>query len=115
MQAADDSRYGGFVVSRNVMAGLPVRYSFREESAIPQFNGWTLYSAEDDDEYIGNSDNFAVLGAGSVRALAPVMLEIFDAPYGTDLCWLYEDGVHVGFYDLKADRETTIGNILGTE
>ena len=29
-----------------------------------------------------------------------------------DLCWLYEAGVHTGFYDLKDDRETTIEEIL---
>lgn len=40
------------------------------------------------------------------------MLEIFEAPYGTDICWLYEEDVHVGFYDLVRDRETTIEEII---
>lgn len=104
--------YGGFIVSKNIMNGEPIRYSYREESAIPQFNGWTLYSIKDDEEYVNNSDNFVVLSASSIFEIAPVMLEIFDAPYGTDICWLYEKGVHVGFYDLKEDRETTIEEIL---
>ena len=43
------------------------------------------------------------------------MLEIFEAPYGTDLCWLYEEGVHVGFYDLVEEREITIEEILSSE
>ena len=42
------------------------------------------------------------------------MLEIFEALYGTDLCWLYEEGVHVGFYDLIEERETTIEEILSS-
>ena len=42
------------------------------------------------------------------------MLEIFEAPYGTDLCWLYEKGVNVGFYDLVQERETTIEEILSS-
>ena len=104
--------YGGFIVSKNIMNGEPIRYSYREESAIPQFNGWTLYSIKDDEQYVNNSDNFVVLSASSIFEIAPVMLEIFDAPYGTDICWLYEKGVHVGFYDLKEDRETTIEEIL---
>lgn len=104
--------YGGFIVSKNIMNGEPIRYSYREESAIPQFNGWTLYSIKDDEEYVNNSDNFVVLSAGSIFEIAPVMLEIFDAPYGTDICWLYEKDVHIGFYDLKEDRETTIEEIL---
>ncbi|MCI9247987.1 MAG: DUF2185 domain-containing protein [Dorea sp.] len=104
--------YGGFIVSKNIMNGEPIRYSYREESAIPQFNGWTLYSIKDDEQYVNNSDNFVVLSASSIFEIAPVMLEIFDAPYGTDICWLYEKDVHIGFYDLKEDRETTIEEIL---
>ena len=104
--------YGGFIVSKNIMNREPIRDSYREESAIPQFNGWTLYSIKDDEQYVNNSDNFVVLSASSIFEIAPVMLEIFDAPYGTDICWLYEKDVHIGFYDLKEDRETTIEEIL---
>jgi len=105
--------FGGFIVSKNIVAGIPVRYSFREESSISQLNGWNLYSEKDDNDYVNNSDNFVILSAESIQKIAPVMLEVFNAPYGTDLCWTYEDGVHIGFYDLKADRETAIEEILG--
>jgi len=108
----NNSEYGGFVVSKNVISGVPIRYSFREKSSIQQLNGWNLYSMNDDDEYVNNSSNFVILSAESISKVAPVVLEIFDAPYGTDLCWLYEEGVHIGFYDLVADRETTIDEIL---
>ena len=27
------------------------------------------------------------------------MYEIFNAPYGTDLFWVYEEDTHIGFYD----------------
>lgn len=104
--------YGGFIVSKNILIGELIRYSFREKSQIPVFNGWTLYSIRDDEEYVSNSDNFVILNATSMYEIVPVMLEIFDAPYGTDICWLYEEDVHVGFYDLVADRETTIEEIL---
>lgn len=110
-----NAAYGGFVVSRNVSAGRPVGYSFREESALPRLNGWTLYSVDDDQAYVSDPANFEILSAESVCRLAPVMLEIFDAPYGADLAWVYEQGVLVGFYDLAADRPTTIGRILGEE
>lgn len=104
--------FGGFIVSKNITNGVPVRYSFREKSAIPQLNGWTLYSADDDEAYVNNSRNFVILSAASIQKIAPVMLEIFDAPYGTDLCWLYEEGVQVGFYDLTTEREVSIEEIL---
>ena len=124
----NNTAFGGFVVSENIIKGYPVRYSFREKSEIKEgypvrysfrekseikeLNGWTLYSSEDDDEFVSDSRNFKIMNAESICKFAPVMLEIFDAPYGTDLCWLYEEGVHTGFYDLKDDRETTIEEIL---
>ncbi len=104
--------YGGFVVSNNVLAGRPVAYSFREESPIPQLNGWTLYSVDDDQAYIEDPAHFQVVSASTVASVAPVMLEIFDAPYGTDLSWVYEEQVHTGFWDLARDRPTDIRSIL---
>lgn len=112
MVEINNNDFGGFVVSNNILDGKAIRYSYREESAIPQLNGWTLLSIEDDEAYLANSKNFTILGASSIEKIAPVMLEIFEAPYGTDLCWLYEEGVHVGFYDLVKDRETTIEEIV---
>jgi len=108
----NNDEYGGFIVSQNIISGNPIRYSFREKSEIPNLNGWNLYSEKDDETYISNSDNFIILSAESVFQIAPVILEIFHASYGTDLCWLYEEGIHVGFYDLKNDKETTISEIL---
>lgn len=109
----NNSAYGGFIISKNVNKGRPIRYSYREKSSIPQLNGWTLYSCDDDDEYVNNSSNFIVVSATTIYKLAPVMLKIYDAPYGTDLCWLYEKNTHVGFYDLINNKETTIEEILG--
>ena len=111
----NNNNYGGFIVSKNIMLGVPIRYSFREKSSMPQLNGWNLYSLNDDDKYINNSSNFAILSAESIYKISPVVLEIFDAQYGTDLCWLYEEGVHIGFYDLVANKETTIDEILNKE
>lgn len=104
--------YGGFVISKNVLSGIPIRYSYREESEICQLNGWNLLSIEDDDEYVDDTNNFVIVNADTIYKIAPVMLEIFDAPYGTDLFWIYEEGVHIGFYDLKKERYVTISQIL---
>ena len=104
--------YGGFMVSKNVLNGVPIRYSFREPSSIPQLNGWNLFSELDDDEYVNNPDNFVIVNAETIYSLAPQMLEIFDAPYGTDLFWVYEENIHIGFYDLVADKITSIEQIL---
>ena len=111
----DDNAYGGFMVSKNVALGRPIRYTYREKSSIPQLNGWTIYSCDDDQEYVEESNNFVILGATSIYKIAPLMMIIFDAPYGTDLCWIYEENVHVGFYDLVKNQDTTIDEILNQD
>lgn len=108
----DNDLYGGFLVSRNVFNGVPIRYTFREQSSIPQLNGWNILSEQDDDEYVNNPDNFIIINAQSILKLAPQLLEIFDAPYGTDLFWLYEEGVHIGFFDLITEKQVTINDIM---
>lgn len=109
----NDSDFGGFVVSKNVIAGIPIRYTYREKSSIENLNGWTIYSCDDNDEYVNNPDNFAILGATSINNITPIMLLLFDAPYGTDLCWMYDKkGNHIGFYDLVKNENTTLEKIL---
>ncbi|CZA99653.1 MULTISPECIES: immunity protein Imm33 domain-containing protein [Streptococcus] len=107
-----NSDFGGFLVSNNVINGLRIQYTYREESSISQLNGWTIISEADDASYVSNPDNFTILGATSIAQISPVILEIFSAKYGTDLFWIYENNVHIGFYDLISDREVTIQEIL---
>ena len=109
----NNSQYGGFLLSKNVFNGLPIGYTFREESELAPLNGWTIFSSRDDDDYVNDPQNFEIVSAQTMFSIAPVMAEIFDAPYGTDLAWMYEEGVHVGFYDLTAGKEVTIEEILG--
>lgn len=108
----DNIAYGGFVISKNVLAGIPIRYSYREESTIKELNGWNILSEKDDDEYLSDTNNFVIVSAKTIYKIAPVMIEIFDAPYGTDLFWIYEEGVLIGFYDLVTEKEVTIEEIL---
>ena len=108
----DNSLYGGFIVSKNVFDGVPIRYSYREESSIQELNGWTILSEKDDDEYVNDPNNFVIVTAETLFKIAPVMSELFAAPYGTDLFWKYENGVHVGFYDLREDQDVTIDKII---
>ena len=108
----NNDEYGGFVVSKNALKGHAIKYTFREKSSIAQLNGWNILSDVDDDDYVNDAANFTILNAESIYRIAPVVLEVFDAPYGTDLCWLYEQGVHVGFYDLISDKKVNIEEIL---
>lgn len=63
--------YGRFIISQNIMNGVPIRYSYREKSNINELNGWTLYSIKDDDnEYVNNSDNFLIISAESMYKIS---------------------------------------------
>ncbi|MGT2718794.1 immunity protein Imm33 domain-containing protein [Streptococcus oricebi] len=108
-----EDNYGGFLLSKNVMLGIPIAYTYRVEPSIPALNGWYIYSSRDDNEYVSNPENFEIVSAQTMFSIAPVMAEFFEAKFGTDLAWLYEEGVHIGFYDLIADKETTIPEIMG--
>jgi len=48
----NNSDFGGFIVSNNILEGKPIRYTFRDQSIIPPLNGWNLLSIEDDEEYL---------------------------------------------------------------
>ena len=112
MTKIDNTFYGGFIVSNNILNGIPIRYSFREPSSIEQLNGWALYSEIDDNDYISDSNNFKIVNMETLYAKAPVFEELFSAPYGTDISWLYEENVHVGFYDLTTDKKVSISEIV---
>lgn len=111
----DNSMYGGFVVAKSVLSGTPIRYSYREESRIRQLNGWHVLSATDTDEYVNDPNNFEIVSAEVLFKVCPQFSMIFNAPYGTDLFWVYTQGIHTGFYDLRRQRDTTIPEILGEE
>jgi hypothetical protein len=104
--------YGGFLVSKNVIKGIKILYTYREKSNIQELNGWNILSEIDDENYLSNSDNFSIINAESMFKIAPVLNEIFDANYGTDLFWKYENNIHVGFYDLIKEQDTDISQIL---
>ena len=107
----NNSEYGGFVVSKNILKGIPIAYSFREKATVENLNGWTIYSANDSDEYVNDPKNFTIINATTIYQIAPVILEIYHAPYGTDLYWNYHKNIHTGFYDLKDENEIAINEI----
>ena len=108
--------YGGFVVSNHVLNGVPIRYTYREKSHIPQLNGWHVLSEADDDDYIRDPAHFTIVSAETAIKLSPLLLVLFHAPYGTNLFWRTAEGIPTGFYDLNQNRETSIEEILnGTD
>lgn len=105
----------GFIISKNVLNGVPVGYTFREENNIKELNGWNIYSIKDDDEYVSNPDNFEIVGIDTIKKKCPLLLDIVNAPYGTDLCWQYKKKLFgykfIGLYDLKNNKNVTLKEI----
>ena len=54
----NNSDFGGFIVSNNILEGKPIRYTFRDQSILPPLNGWNLLSIEDDEEYDAAANAF---------------------------------------------------------
>ena len=66
----DDSQYGGFLVSKNIIYNnQKARYCFRKNTTISTLNGWNLYSEIDDDNYVNNPDNFEIISATTMFKL----------------------------------------------
>lgn len=115
-RVADDSAYGGFVVSDNVLAGVPARFAFREPSGVPDLNGWTVYSDADDDAYVNDANNFTVVTASTLVRFAPALIDAFDAPYGTDIALLYDEGGNFsGYWDNEGECEVSLEQVLAGE
>lgn len=96
----DNNYYGGFIISKNITKnGFKARWVFRKESSIRECNGWNIYSESDTDEYVRNPDNFEIVSAETILKFVPELLKIYNAPYGTDLTMIYNNGVFVGFFD----------------
>lgn len=112
--------YGGFVLSKRIKEGMLVGWTFREEeSPEMKLNGWTLYSVADDEDYISDPSNFEIVGAETIQKYAPLLLDIFDAPVGTDLEWRYSKKLFKikfeGLYDLQRNCDTTVEKILSVK
>ena len=105
--------YGGFIISKNITQnGIKAKWIFREQSSIRECNGWNIYSENDNQEYVSNPQNFEIVSAESIIKFVPVLLMVFNAPYGTDLTLKYEKDVVIGFIDTKNGHDITVEQIL---
>lgn len=77
---------GGSLISRHALDGdAPIRWAFREESLDPVDNGWRFLSAIDDEDYINDPSNLAVVDFNTVVDIEPAVLPLLPLPIGTDV------------------------------
>lgn len=108
--------YGGFIVSKNITSGHSrISNAYREKREHPEENGWILYSEMDDEDYVSDGCNFTLLNMQQLYEIESLMWFLKDAPYGTDLAWMYEGDEIQGLWDLVAEKEVKINEVIGDE
>ena len=100
----NNSEYGGFLVSSSILSGKKISFSYREKSDIKELNGWILMSDEDHEGYL-NVEGFQIVSASTIFSIQPMMLLLYNAPFGTRLLWEYKEETVIGFYDINANKE----------
>jgi hypothetical protein len=76
---------GASLLSRNALdRKAPIRWAFREPPANPADNGWVFLSAIDDDTFLSDPANMAVVGFNTVVLIEPAILPLLHLPEGTD-------------------------------
>ncbi len=102
---------GAFVVSKNILKNIPVKYSFKKSISNKNLNGWTLFSAEDEniEGYIQDESNYVFLDFETVYEFLPMTEVLVELPDGTDYGWIYNDNNEFeAFYDLKQNKVVTV-------
>lgn len=113
----NNDAFGGFIVSKEIIDnGAPIYNIYRIEPKQPGLNGWAILSKKSFDNF-GNTDLQleAVYTAQSLFSVQPIMFELFDAPFGTDVVFLYPQDnteIPIGFWDLNKDCEIDFDQIL---
>lgn len=76
---------GGCVASdRITVEGHPVRFMYRVPPTYPEDSGWIFMSEiNEDDEYVNNTDNFAVYDVNTIANYDPTILPFVDSPVGS--------------------------------
>jgi hypothetical protein len=76
---------GGVVVSKSILAGVPVKWMLREPSVDAVDTGWRFISETDDDAYLADPTNLSIVTFNDVANIEPAILAIYDLPVGSDL------------------------------
>ncbi|KRD44157.1 hypothetical protein ASE38_08335 [Cellulomonas sp. Root930] len=98
---------GACLASRNVLERRArARWMVREPSKAPADNGWRIFSAIDDAQYLATPGNLQIAAFNQVCALEPALIGIYDLPIGSDL-QIVDDGTRVSVVDTRTGRELT--------
>lgn len=93
-------------VSRMVLDdNLTIGYMCRDEGLHDQDSGWSFMAGVEDDAYIDDAQNIALLHVGSVCQMDPAVWKFIDAPAGSSFIRISAEE----FEEDKGDKEIWIG------
>lgn len=96
---------GACLASGNVLdRRARVRWMVREASKAPADNGWRIFSAVDDEEYLAIPGALRIAAFTEVCAIEPALIGIYDLPVGSDL-QIVDDGHRISVVDTATGRE----------
>lgn len=94
---------GGTIVSKHILNGeRPLKWFFRLEGT--PGNGWVAFGEGDDDAYVNNPDNMAVVDFNVLANIEPAVVDVFYMEPGADLEFR-SDATHKYFVDTKTGQE----------
>lgn len=75
---------GCVATDRITVNGEEVGYMYREEPApnIPD-SGWRFFAGDEDDEYIGNTDNSGIFHLNTICNFDTSIIPLLESPYGS--------------------------------
>ena len=77
-------RRGAGIASDHIMVdGKPVGFMYREAPDDPHDSGWRFLSGAESQEYMDQSDNFAMYDVNTIANYDPSIVEYLDAPVGS--------------------------------
>ena len=101
LAAKEEKQYipkaGGSMITRSVLDHQTrIRWVFREESINEVDNGWRVFGESDDEAYINQSQNHAIVDFNTLIDFLPALFNVYDMPVGSELMINYDEaGTHI--------------------
>ena len=84
---------GSCIITKSLMNGeTKLRWLFREEPINNIDTGWMAFGDKDNDDYVNNPKNLAIVDLNTLVNIEPTVLNVYEMPIGTDLIFINENG-----------------------
>ena len=76
--------YGTCLASDKItVAGLPVRWTYREEPVDDSDSGWRFFAGDESEEYVNDPANFEIYDVNTIANHDESIITVLDSPAGS--------------------------------